>query len=155
MGNYEIPELDWQTAYHEAGHAVAAALCGEQWTSVRIMPTEPDPRALHTLLGEMRDVSRAYTPPANDAFICWAGAWAEARGTDGDLRTAQDEHASSDMERAAAYRGNETEDQWAAELESAWPQIEILAEQLVSEGTVYTRDGERIERDLDELVEPG
>lgn len=164
----ELPE----TAYHEAGHAIAAALCGEQWTSASI----------HADGGGFTAIQfRPATHQANRAFISWAGPWAEARYVMGE--TAQDlvrfvlesGGGREDMEDIEKYwkdstlAPHETEDQWGGELELAWWIIDDMARQLMDtrfvsirvEGATWSRihaDGEGyahgfvIQRDLNELI---
>lgn len=131
-------------AFHEAGHAVALALCGEQWTSARVDRPAPEFNGWvkHASVGN----------PANAAFVAWAGSYAEARSVyerDDPLlwtyvRAAQEEGGRGDMQACLRYWGtpHEPVEQWAAELEVAWPQIRRLAARLEAHGVVYTEGGE-------------
>lgn len=137
-------------AFHEAGHAIAAALCATQWTSARIVPGSV---GLGCVLGDP-------TPePVNRTFVAWAGLYAEARSCcEADdprlwwnVSAAQDEHGYSDMPPCWRYwvdpaeAPHETPQGWAAEIELAWPQVELLAKRLLRELTVYSVGGEAAE----------
>lgn len=69
------PSTDlYLTAYHEAGHAVAALVCGLQLTSITIAPNPANPKVRgNTGISFDRDKPRQYH------LSVLAGPWAEAR----------------------------------------------------------------------------
>lgn len=74
----DMRELDdrTMTAYHEAGHAVASVMRGgSELRSVTLTPGHPDHR------GQTWHSSA----PWDAGFIAWAGPWAQARASWGDL----------------------------------------------------------------------
>jgi len=150
MGDRYYTESEWATAYHEAGHAIAAELCGVRWTSVASYPYN----TRSGTVGLTRFLPGA--PPKDRAFIAWAGPWAEARYTGEDLLTVQLQHGLSDLNTVTAMGWHLVDDEeWALDLRLYLPEIEALAERLVERGHIYADDdSERIERDLDELVFP-
>jgi hypothetical protein len=137
---------DEATAYHEAGHAVAATLCAVGWTEIRLVESESARLETGCLAWvECVDEHLDETTAANRAFIAWAGAWAEARYLSPDdpwraLLGTQWNGGAADMERVEAYWNDpdhaphDTEEQWARELDSAWPLVEDLAERLIARG---------------------
>ena len=150
MGDVIYGEDEWAIAYHEAGHVVAAQICGIRWTSVVSVPHN----TRSGILGATRHLPGA--PSKDRAFVAWAGSWAQARYTGADLMSVQEEYGDADMD-IVSHLGWDLadEDEWALALELHWPAIEALAERLVERGHIYADDdSERIERDLDELVYP-
>lgn len=138
MGDYLADFNDWELAYHEAGHAIAAEIVGVGWTSVAVFPDDGtridyDGRPW---LGLTRYVPRHDVPPSAWAFLAWAGCWAQARYTGEDLFTVQERSGGADMPRVDAYDAPWSEDAWALDLELRWSEIERLAERLVMTGTV-------------------
>lgn len=127
--------MSWDLAYHEAGHAVAAILCGVAVTEVVV---DEDHGWVN---GDPEHV--ADTSPANLAFIAWAGSWTEARFWSDDpwsvLPEVQEETSRSDMAVVNAYwadPGNaphETDEQWASAIDWAWSCVETFASSLWSE----------------------
>lgn len=149
MGDYLADAQEWAIAYHEAGHAIAAELCGVRWTSVAIFPDD-GASGVH---GVTRPLPGQDSPDSSWAFIAWAGAWAQARYTGEDLSAVQQESGDADLGTVGDVVADE--DAWSLDLELHWGEIEALAERLVRAGGVlYADDGERIERDMDELVYP-
>lgn len=140
-----------RTAYHEAGHAIAAALCAVAWTEVRLVASGAE-RLEEGLDAWTEFVAEHYeeTSPANRAFIAWAGPWAEARYlAPRDLWAALPETQTyggeSDMEGVFEYwqssdcAPHETEERWARELDCAWPQVQHLAKRSWRKGVVRTK----------------
>lgn len=144
------------TAYHEAGHAVAAGMRGgSELRSVSLLATPGAGLTVHRSHGW------------DKGFIAYAGPWAEARATwpladltgcDDDGLTFDDyiagvlssqpddarviaaaEHQMREL-LAATGRVQElvaaTEATWNAELEAVWPQISDLANRLLHSGTI-------------------
>jgi hypothetical protein len=134
------------TAYHEAAHAIAAALCAVQWYTARIFDDDPDldGRVTHE---PIRD-------PESRAFIAWAGAYGEARARyprdDPFLRErvheARAAHGFSDEMIMNCYDHTPADHaRWAAALERAWPEVRKLAVELLRDGMVATPYGEDLE----------
>lgn len=158
-GSTREERQDWRVAYHEAGHAIAAALCGSQWTKATIEPA-------WGLLGFVA-CSDGFDHEANEAFFKWAGSYAQARGLLRDqdwpdptdkacerqdlmenrlwshvARVERSVGSSEDMKTVNSYFDDgrlatlETKDQWASELNLAWSQVCSLAARLVVERTI-------------------
>jgi hypothetical protein len=143
-------------AYHEAGHSVAAVLCGGKCCHITI---EPD--------GDYDGLTNVVVAQRNLAFVTYAGVWAEARaewgkvldGKDDDCLTFDDyvaiafgRNAEGDLREyrrlmialAAAYGDlnalltYESEKAWCRQLEAKWLVIRKVAELLVAEADVST-----------------
>lgn len=118
----------WRAAYHEAGHAIAAALCGVQWTHATVVPSgQVNGYVAHE---EIED-------PHTLAFVAWAGIWAEAYWLDCDLLPLTITSGANDMETVEAYWNDslepESEDDWEGHMRVAWGAVEDLAERLFEE----------------------
>lgn len=150
LDDLDYDDATWSVAYHEAGHLVAAVLCGLQWTEAWI-----DPHGLRDefMRGVVRMLSRDDTPAADIAFFYWAGSYAQARYEAGSgdpwlfLQEIQDECGAADMLRVWDYWNDpthaphETDEQWAIELDKGWATLERWAEQLVRAGHVESAAG--------------
>lgn len=132
------------TAYHEAGHAVAAVDCAVGWKEAAISEGRVSAGSTTYVAGHHADTS-----PANQAYIAWAGSWAEARYLSPNnpwaaLPEVQAKGGQGDMAKVRAYRGDpahaphETEQQWARSLDSVWKRVEALAERIYRERVVRT-----------------
>jgi hypothetical protein len=131
------------TAYHEAGHALAALVLGQTFTRVSIY-NEPQPHRPGLLRrGELVPAPGKHRYPAVEvAITVLAGPIAQAKyshrplsyvlctgGVD-DMR-----RADRLMSRAGAYPL--TVKKWARKIVTmGWPKIEAIAEALIERGTV-------------------
>jgi hypothetical protein len=140
-----------QVAYHEAGHAVAAVLCAVGWTEARLFDDDSMESHEMGLAGRTKYVAEHYydTTPANQAFIAWAGSWAQARYLSPDdpwrdLAGLHDTTSAGDMEDVYAYWNDpanaplQSDEQWAREMDWAWPAVVPLAERLMRRRVVRT-----------------
>lgn len=120
------------TAFHEAGHLVAAALRGGDWLGPTTLETGTHADGMTWWCAE----------PAHRAFIIFGGPWAEARHAWGDrphddpafddallalLRRSPDEGAYHHAARAFPV----AEHAWGRELSAVWPAVSELAEVLL------------------------
>jgi len=136
-------------AYHEAGHCVAAMLCGYEVASVEVFDVDEDGLAAATKYRTTRQ-RRAWS----DLAVTLAGPMAEARfakrdlldvlndGADfekSDLRRAQRE--AERLHRLRLYTSPDhallvAEQRARAMLENYWPMIEKTARQLCRTGRI-------------------
>jgi hypothetical protein len=147
------------TACHEAGHAVAALMCGGEVKSITIDPT-----------AEYQGHTGVRIRRCHSARVTYAGIWAEARAqwTESTLGDVDDDGCTFDDLVTAAYLRNHEdaadyehaldaepwrrvaeelgrkwaqengfefvsrEESWSRELEAVWPAIQALAARLLS-----------------------
>lgn len=125
-------ELDrLATAFHEAGHAVAAVALGGRVHQVLV--DDEHPRIEHDSL------------PGLDTAIIYAGPWSEARWTYGripgpaDMRSVLARNGSDDQVLCAA--GGPHQGAFVVPLlERCWPAIKTLTRQLYRTGTASHTD---------------
>lgn len=111
---------------HEAGHLVAATLRGVVWDYATIVPVA-------SVAGHVAfRPDAAYQDEANQAFIYWAGPYAQAKTTNAPLDLIlRSESSASDREVFGPYRSPANDRLWAAELDSAWGQVQECAARLL------------------------
>ena len=149
-----------RSAYHEAGHAVATVIRGRKF--LRLV-------SIAASIAHRGNTFHS-SPGWNDAFVAWAGPWAQAHAewTGRPLERAGDEFTFEDYLAAAFLNGGHedsqiveqhfasmpwpsmrsgTERAWSMELTRMWPAITQVAEWLLG--------GERVTdqriRDLTDL----
>jgi len=138
------------TAVHEAAHAVAAAICGVQWTSARLLDRP-------VMLGYRAWVRiPVIDSDADKAFIYWVGCWAEARWLGIPLEEAQRTSGGIDNRVVGAYwtaGGREGPDRWVAAMEPAWSEVLSFARKLANHGVVFAGGSAcLVEHDLAALI---
>jgi hypothetical protein len=145
-----------RTAYHEAGHAVAAVMRGGKCCHITIEPE-----------GDYDGRTNVVVAQHNLAFVTYAGIWAEARAEWGKVLDGEDDncltfddHVAIAFERnaegdlreyrrlmialAAAYGDlnalltYESEKAWGRQLEAKWLVIQKISELLIAEADVST-----------------
>lgn len=124
------------TAFHEAGHLVAAVLRGGTWLSSRTLDAGSHTDGMTWWCAE----------PDDRAFIILGGPWAQARHGWQSRIDAGDEHAAFDDELLAVLTAHPedagayshasrafpvSEREWGAELTAAWPAMRVLADVLL------------------------
>ncbi len=121
------------TAFHEAGHLVAAGLRGGAWLTPTTLPDGSHTDGMTWWRAE----------PEHRAFIIFGGPWAQARQRWGDrpLDAAFDEELRGvlnefpDDEGAYRHAGRAfpvTEHLWGEELAAAWPAVADVAQLLLT-----------------------
>lgn len=131
---YQLSEAELDrlaTAFHEAGHAVAAVVLGGRVHGVTI---DDQPRTEFTSL-----------PAGTASAVAFAGPWSEARWTRGrvpgpaDMRSALARNGSDDQVLCAA--GGPHQGAFVVPLlERCWPSIKALTRQLYRTGTAAHAD---------------
>lgn len=144
--------LDWITAVHEAGHAIAAVRAGLVFDVVSAIPDESLDVDGALYWNEMEEIGELVMPPELMAVVLLAGPCAEAR----ERKLRYDrmfEGVAATQDREAMATLGLTEAQFVAAsreavqiVERDWPLIQELAEELMG--------GERIGYDeVADLVE--
>ena len=132
---YQMTEADLDrlaTAFHEAGHAVAAVLLGGRVHGAYV--NDDQPRTEHDVI-----------PAGTAAAISYAGPWAEARWTlgrtpgPGDMHRALARHHADDQALCAAG-GPHTGLHVVPLLERCWPAVKTLTSTLYFKGTASHTD---------------
>lgn len=148
-----VDDERWRVAYHEAGHAIAAALCGVQWTEARANPNPDNTFRTAGLYPDHytpEDIGRAslagwvegetIEEAASEAFVAWAGQYAETRSGYAESLARTEAGAESDWGKVwtywndPAHTPHQTEDDWEAALDAAWPHVEAMARELAVHG---------------------
>lgn len=129
-------DLDWITAIHESGHAVAAVRAGLVFDQVSIIPDESLETDGALYWNEMEEIGELVMPPELVAVVLLAGPCAEARarGLRSD-RMFEGEAATQDREAMAtlgltASQFMAASHEAAALIERDWGLIEAVAEKL-------------------------
>jgi ATP-dependent Zn protease len=153
------------TAYHEAGHAVMAQLCGQQITEVEIVGDEELTGSVRSLRFSEEEASEhdpaIPTAPIERRLLCTAAgvvAEALARGTDGWDEGSEDLDAAvrlamqvvGDCERVLPFL-ELVQEHTRELLRSNWTAVELLAETLLRR---HRLSGEEVRRLLTPLL-PG
>jgi hypothetical protein len=148
------------TAYHEAGHAIAVQLRGGAVTQITIEPgltvfTLPrEPQKLYRNGVRVAD-PQPYEPTQDDAFVAYAGPWAQER-CHWRMPTLDvpDEHGNSFAQYVVARLEKNTTDHadylaapkppdadelWSAELEQHWPRIQQVAQRMFAKQMDFRR----------------
>lgn len=111
---------------HEAGHLVAATMRGVSWDYATIVPVSS--YAGHVSFRP----DDAYLDEANQAFIYWAGPYAQAKCTNTPLDVVlRSESSSFDREVFGPFRSPANDRLWAEELDAAWDQVRDCAARLL------------------------
>jgi hypothetical protein len=131
-----VIDLDWVTAVHESGHAVAAVRAGLVFDVVSIIPDESLETDGALYWNEMEELGELVMPPELVAVVLLAGPCAEARarGLRSD-RMFEGEAATQDREAMATLglTGSQfmaASREAVALVERDWAMIEAVAEKL-------------------------
>lgn len=143
------PDSLW-VAHHEAGHLVAATLRGIEWNHATIERVGGyDGHVLCRPTG-------AFLDPQNQAFLFWAGAYAESRFTNRPLdEVTRSPNCRDDLAVFGPHRTRARDREWAAEIDLSWQLVAECAARLLVAGTITPhqpdplQDSARVERFLE------
>lgn len=128
----------WSTAFHEAGHAVAAYVLEVPFESISITPTSTSSGRLVIEISKVLPEQRAIICYAGgDAGMRVAGQFGDAGGQDADLNIAWDasQHVPDGGQSAENFRFNCMVKSQTI-VKDWWPAITALANELVGSPTL-------------------